>query len=150
MLPLVLRIHLILMRIRILDQHWKKTDPDPGHLFKIYWIFLTKQNFQICCLTFFAYFYAKTWWTIQKSGNFYNLSFYYLFWFWEKTFFCSFWLIFCLLDPDPWIRIFVRIRFQESKIFRIRRIQILSTIFLHWIYDAKKALFFSLLFSFTF
>ena len=50
-------------------------DPDPGHLFKIYWIFWTKQNFQICCLTFFVYFYAKTWWTIQKSGNFYNLSF---------------------------------------------------------------------------
>jgi len=36
----VLRIHLILMRIRILDPHWKKMDPDldpdPGHFFKIY------------------------------------------------------------------------------------------------------------------
>jgi len=46
----VLRIHLILMRIRIpiLDLHWKKMDPDPnpdldpGHLFKIYWIFFNK------------------------------------------------------------------------------------------------------------
>jgi len=29
----VLRIHFILMRIRILDPHWKKIDPDPdsGH-----------------------------------------------------------------------------------------------------------------------
>ena len=27
----VLRIHLILMRIRILDPHWEKMDPDPGH-----------------------------------------------------------------------------------------------------------------------
>ena len=27
----VLRIHLILMRIRILDPHWEKIDPDPGH-----------------------------------------------------------------------------------------------------------------------
>ena len=35
----VLRIHLILMRIQILDPHWKKMDPDPGHFFKIYWIF---------------------------------------------------------------------------------------------------------------
>ena len=25
---------------------------------------------------FFANFYAKTWWTIQKLGNFYNLSFF--------------------------------------------------------------------------
>ena len=30
-----LRIHLILMRIRILDPHCKKMDPDPGHFFKI-------------------------------------------------------------------------------------------------------------------
>ena len=35
----VLRIHLILMRIRILDPHWKKIDPDPGNFQKIYWIF---------------------------------------------------------------------------------------------------------------
>ena len=36
-------------------------------------------------------------------------------------FFCSFWLIFCPLDPDPWIRIFLRnrIRIQEAKILRI-------------------------------
>ena len=27
----VLRIHLILMRFRILDPHWEKIDPDPGH-----------------------------------------------------------------------------------------------------------------------
>ena len=58
----VLRIHLILMLIRILDPHWKKMDPDPdpGYLFKIYLIFLTKQNFQIFCLIFLAYFYAET------------------------------------------------------------------------------------------
>ena len=62
------------MRIRILDPHWKKMDPDPnpdpdpdpGYLFKIYLIFLTKQNFQIFCLKFLAYFYAETWRTIQK------------------------------------------------------------------------------------
>ena len=44
----VLRIHLILMRIRILNPHWKKMDPDPGYFF---------------------------WWTIQKWGHFYNLFF---------------------------------------------------------------------------
>ena len=52
------------MRIRILDPHWKKMDPDPdpdpGYLFKIYLIFLPKQNFQIFCLIFLAYFYAET------------------------------------------------------------------------------------------
>ena len=31
------------------------------------------------------------------------------------------------LDPDPWIRIFFRIRIQEAKILRIQRIRILST-----------------------
>ena len=60
------------MRIRILDPQWKKMDPDPGHFFKIYWIFLTKQ----IVLFFFAYFYAKTWWTIQESGFIYYLSFF--------------------------------------------------------------------------
>ena len=46
-----------------------------------------------------------------------------------KSFFCSFWLIFFLLDQDPWIRIFLRIqiRIQEAKILRIQRIRILST-----------------------
>ena len=101
----VLRIQLILIRIRILDPHWKKMDPDPdpdpGYFFKIYWIFLTQQNFQTCCLIFFAYFYAKTWWTIQISGNFYNLSFSIVqIWVLRVIFFCSL-LIFCPLDPDP-------------------------------------------------
>ena len=45
----------------------------------------------------------------------------------KKFFFCSFWLIFYALDPDPWIRIFLLIRIQEAKILRIQRIQILST-----------------------
>ena len=38
-------------------------------------------------------------------------------------------MIFCPLDPDPWIRIFlrIRIRIQEAKILRIQRIRILST-----------------------
>ena len=48
----MLRIHLFLMRIRIriLDPHWKKMDPDPnpdpgldpGHFYKIYWIIIFK------------------------------------------------------------------------------------------------------------
>ena len=46
----------------------------------------------------------------------------------KKLFFALFWF-FCLLDPDPWIRIFLRIRIQEPKILRIQRIwiRILST-----------------------
>ena len=79
-------------------------------------------------LFFSTCFYAKTWWTIQKSGNFYlcyfnssDLDF------WSKIFFCSFWFIFYPLDPDPWIYIFLRIRIQEANIWRIQRIRILST-----------------------
>ena len=40
-------------------------------------------------------------------------------------FFLRFWLIFCPLDPDPWIRIFLQIRIQEVKIMRTQ--WILST-----------------------
>ena len=50
----------------------------------------------------------------SEMRKFYNLSF------------LSFWLIFYPLDPDPWIRIFLRIRIQEAKILRI-----LSTAFSH-------------------
>ena len=31
------------------DPHWKQIDPDPGYFHKIFWFFLTKQNFQIFC-----------------------------------------------------------------------------------------------------
>ena len=37
-------------------------------------------------------------------------------------FFFSFWLIFCPLDPDPRIRIFLRIRIKEAKMLQIQRI----------------------------
>ena len=84
--------------------------------------------FKIFVYFFFAYFYPKTWWTIQKCGNFYYLFFSKVqIWVLGVTFFCSFWLLFYPLDPDPWIRIFLRIRIQEAKILRIQRIRILST-----------------------
>ena len=53
MFQTVLRIHLILMRIRILDPHWKKTDPDPGHehSFKIYRYF-NRRIFKLFFLLF--------------------------------------------------------------------------------------------------
>ena len=46
----LVRIHLILMRIRILilDPHWKKMDPDPVNFFPD-----IQNNFQICCFIFF-------------------------------------------------------------------------------------------------
>jgi len=65
------------MRIRIRtgkNGDWSKSGSGSRSL-KIYWFFLTKQSFQIICLMFFAYFYAKTCWTIQKSGNFNNTFF---------------------------------------------------------------------------
>ena len=45
-----------------------KIDPDPGHFLKDLLNFLRKQTYQI-----FIFIYG---WTIQKSGNFYNLSFF--------------------------------------------------------------------------
>ena len=78
-------------------------DPDPGHFYKIYWIFLAENNFQIFCFIFLAYFYPKTWWIIQKWGNFYNLFFskVQILDLEVKKVFCSFLLIFYPLDPDP-------------------------------------------------
>ena len=52
-----------MMRIRILDPHWKKMDPDPdpGYLFKIYLNFFNKAEFSNFLSYFFlAYFYAET------------------------------------------------------------------------------------------
>ena len=127
----MLRIHLILMRIRILDPHWKKLDPDPdpGHFFR-FTDFFIKIIFKF--KVFFAYFYPETWWTIQKWGNFYNLSFFNSSdsGFRSKKFFLQFLFdilhlgsgsvdphIFAGPDPD-----------QEAKILRIQRIRMLSTV----------------------
>ena len=67
------------MRIRILDPHCKKMDPNPdpdsyqGHFYKIYWIFLTKNNFQIFVLFF----------CIFLSQNFLNHEIFIIFLFWK-------------------------------------------------------------------
>jgi len=118
----VLRIHLILMRIRILDPQWIKMDLDPGNFFRIYWIFLTK-IISIFCFIFFV-FLSQNLINNSEMRNFYNLSFFKsseLGFRSKKVFFCSFWVIFYPLDPHPWIRIFfwIRIRIQEAKILRI-------------------------------
>ena len=84
-------------------------------------IFLIKNNFQIFCFIFFAYFYSKTWWTIE---SFRNEKIFIIYFFKSselgfrsnKVVFFSFWLISYPLDPDPWIRIFLQIRIQEAKI----------------------------------
>ena len=70
----------------------------------------------------------------SKKMNFYNCSFFKksdLRFRSKKSLFLQFWLIFYPLYPDPWIRIFlrIRIRIQETKILRIQRIRILSTAF---------------------
>ena len=120
----MLRIHLVLIRIRILDPHLKKKDPDPGYFFKIYWIFITKNNFQI---GFFSLIFILN--PFRNEETFIIFRFLKVqIWVLEvkKGFLCSFWLIFYPLDP--WIRIFLRIRIQETKILRIQRIRILSTV----------------------
>ena len=71
----MLRIHLNLMRmrIRILDPHWKKIDPVISlRCTKFLW----QKSFSNFLFYFFAYFYPKPLWTIQKWGKLYNLSFF--------------------------------------------------------------------------
>ena len=68
----MLRIHLILMqiRIRILDPHWNKMTRIQIISLNLRIFFNQKNYFQIICFIFFVYFYPETWWTIQKWGNF--------------------------------------------------------------------------------
>ena len=82
----VLRIHLILMRIRILDPHWKKSQI---FCFIFFCLKLDEpfKNEEIFIISFFQKF------RIRVLGV-------------KKYFFCSSWLIFYPLDPDPWIRIY--------------------------------------------
>ena len=130
----MLRICLILIRIRILNLHWKKMDPDqnpdPGYFLKIYWIFLTKQNFKICLIFLLIFMLNEPF----RNQEIFSISLFSIVQIWVlrvKLKKKSFWLIFCPLDPDTWIRIFLRIRIQEAKILRIQwiRIRILSTDF---------------------
>ena len=117
----VLRIHVILMRIRILNPHWKKIYPDAGHFFKIYWIFFyQKIIFNFYCFIFFVNFYPKTWWPIQKWGNFYCFIFFKssgLGFMSEKVFFSVFCWFFTLgsgsVDPHIFAKI-LRIRILST------------------------------------
>ena len=91
------------MRIRILDPHWEKMDPDPGHFVQIYWMILTKQNFQIICHIFSLIFMLKLYEPLKNQEIFYNLSFFNSsdFGFMSKKF------LFAVLGRyyAPWIRI---------------------------------------------
>jgi len=97
----VLRIHLILMRIlmQILDPHWKKNGSGSRLWIFLYYLLnlFDKAIFKITFLFFSLIFI-----------NLMNHS--------EMIqFFLQFWLIFLPLDPDPWIRIFFRIRIQSPR-----------------------------------
>ena len=94
-------------------------DPDPGYFFKIYKFVL-----------FFSLIFMLKLDEPFRNQEIFIISLFLIVqtWVWRVKFlFCSFWLIFCPLDPDPWIRIFLRILIQEAKILRIQRIRILST-----------------------
>ena len=58
----VLRIHLILMRIQILDPHWKKWIRIRIQVIYLRFTEFFEQSriFKFVVLLFFAYFYAKT------------------------------------------------------------------------------------------
>ena len=56
---LVLRINLILKRIRILDPHWKKMDPDPIHEKKYDLLIFFTEKFSNYFSYFFTYFFSS-------------------------------------------------------------------------------------------
>ena len=111
----MLRIHLILMWIWILDPHWKKMDSDSGYFFNIYCIFFTTQNFQIFCLIFLLIFMLKLNEPFRNQDTFIISLGLYL-GLERKTFVFA---VFCWYF-SPWIRI------QEAKILLIQLIRILT------------------------
>ena len=121
----MLRIHLILMRIR--DSHWKKidSDPDPGFFHKLTDFFLQSRIFRFLSYFCSLIFMLKLNEPFRNQEIFIISLFFQYFRFGVSIIFLQFLLIYCPLDPDPWIRIFIRI--QEAKILRIQRIWILST-----------------------
>ena len=82
--------------------------------------FLTKQNFQICSLIFMLKLDESL-----KNQEILIISLFSIVQIWVKNvfFFSSFWVIFFPLDQDLWILIFLRIRIQEDKIFRILKLK---------------------------
>ena len=117
------------MRIRILDPHWEKWIQVISLKFTE---FFNKKNFKFLVLFFSLIFILKLDEPFRNEEIFIISLFskVQIWGFGVKKIFCSFWLIFYPLDPDPWIRIFLRIRIQEAKVLRIQRIRILSTGFL--------------------
>ena len=75
-------------------------------------------------LNFPVFFHAKTRWTIQRWGNFWqSLYLAVQIWVLGVDDICLQFLIDILpLDPDPWFRIFLRIRIQKAKMLRIQQI----------------------------
>ena len=109
----VLRIHLILMWMRI-----RNLDPNPGYFFKIYCIFYHDRIIKFFVL-FFSLDFMQNFIKHSEIRKFYVFSLFSIVQIRGlrvNNFFCSFWLIFCPLDPDPWIRILLRIRIQKAKI----------------------------------
>ena len=117
------------IRIRILDPHWKKMDPDPGHFLTDLLIFFNKKQFQIFCLILILKLDEPF-----RNEDIFIISLFSKVQIWgfgvKKIFFLHFLVDILPLgsgsvdphifaDPDPWIHIFLRIRIQEAKIFRI-------------------------------
>jgi len=111
----VLRANLIWIRIRILDPHWKKKDPDKDldheHLFTDFW---TEEEFSYNFFLFFLLILMQ-----QLSEK--HISFFSTVQFWVlgvKFFFAVF----------GWY-------YAQAKMLQILRIRILSTVYYHLFYS---------------
>ena len=128
----ILRIHLILI-LGSLIRTGNKMDPDPGHGHLMFTDLLSEEKFQVYFVFFCSLiFILKLDEPCINIEILNNLSLFQQFriGFWkQKIFSLSFFDILTLgfgpLDPRSWIRI------QEAKMFRIQRIQILSTVIFH-------------------
>ena len=125
----MLRIHLILMRIRILDPHWKKRIRIQVISLR-FTDFFFKIIFKLFCFIFFAYFYP-----LKLEEPFRNKKFL-LSLFFSKV---RIWVFFQFGSGSVDLHIFA-IRIQEAEILRIQRIlriYLLNTI--EWFTVWKRA-----------
>ena len=96
-----------------MTKYWRLNKTSSGSGSRSSSSLITKQSFQICSLIFFSLIFMLKLDEPFRNQEILITSLFSMVHFWVLKVKSS-WLIFCLLDPDPWIRKFLRIRIQEG------------------------------------
>ena len=122
---LVLRINLILKRIRILDPHWKKMDPDPIHEKKYDLLIFSQKNFRIIFLTFSLIFFPANFANHSEIRTFLIISLFSIIQIWVLVD-----ILFLDTDPNPkhcffqspTLRLHLRVQQKYEKFYKFKKV----------------------------